>query len=74
MSQPNLLDAYKVWTWAVSLCNKGESKGNAKFTFNKQEEFDKKPAFEYSLGKCGDARLFWFGKFLSDYIKGVFRA
>jgi hypothetical protein len=70
LKEPTLLDAYKLWTWGVSCCNEGNSKGN-----NVEYKFDTEShSFDYELGKCGEVRFDWFGDFLNDYVDGVNRA
>lgn len=67
-NNPTLVDAYKLWTWGVSCCNKGESKGNVEFEFTEDNKF------KYKLGACGEVRFDWFGDFLNNFLKGISKA
>ncbi|CAK77309.1 unnamed protein product (macronuclear) [Paramecium tetraurelia] len=73
LNNPKLTDAYKLWTWGVSLCNKGNSKGmNVHYSFNNpNESVDKTTAFNYNLGSCKELRFHWFAIILKEYVEYV---
>ncbi|CAD8070302.1 unnamed protein product [Paramecium sonneborni] len=76
LNDPKLYEAYKLWTWGVSLCNKGNSKGmNVNFSFKiPQESIDKNPTFIYNLGACKELRFHWFAIILKKYFEYVYHA
>ncbi|CAD8058581.1 unnamed protein product [Paramecium primaurelia] len=73
LNNPKLTEAYKLWTWGVSLCNKGNSKGmNVHYSFtNPDESVDKNPTFIYNLGSCKELRFHWFAIILKEYVEYV---
>lgn len=73
LNNPKLTEAYKLWTWGVSLCNKGNSNGmNVHYSFNNSEEsVDKTLTFIYNLGSCKELRFHWFALILKEYVEYV---
>ncbi|CAD8158652.1 unnamed protein product [Paramecium pentaurelia] len=76
LNNPKLTEAYKLWTWGVSLCNKGNSKGmNVNYSFtNSNESVGKIPTFNYNLGSCKELRFHWFAIILKEYVEYVYNA
>ncbi|CAK77728.1 unnamed protein product (macronuclear) [Paramecium tetraurelia] len=73
LNNPLLTEAYKLWTWGVSLCNRGNSKGmNVHYSFsNPNESVEKNPTFIYNLGSCKELRFLWFAIILKEYVEYV---
>lgn len=63
------MDAYRLWVWAVALCNKGEQE-----LIGVEYAIDPDNGIDYDLGKCGEVRLLWFGICLNNFIIGVAKA
>ncbi|CAD8158613.1 unnamed protein product [Paramecium octaurelia] len=73
LNNPKLTEAFRLWTWGVSLCNKGNSKGiNVHYNFsNPNESVDKNLTFIYNLGSCKELRFLWFAIILKEYVEYV---